>query len=89
MKLPSEILAFKLIQKANVSNEEKLLVLTGLNYRNKGALYEEAIASLKTFKGDINEQSSCFKPRVQAEPAISEKCENVLLVAGVVEKRMK
>ena len=86
MKLPSEILAFKLIQKANVSKEEKLLVLTGMNYRNKGALYEEAIASLKKFKGDINEQSSCFKPRVQAEPAISEKCENVLLVASVVEK---
>ena len=86
MKLPSEILAFKLIQKANVSNEEKLLVLTGMNYRNKGALYEEAIASLKKFKGDMNERSSCFKPRVQAEPAISEKCENVLLVAGVVEK---
>ena len=86
MKLPSEILPFKLIQKANVSNEEKLLVLTGMNYRNKGALYEEAIASLKKFKGDMNEQSSCFKPRVQAEPAISEKCENVLLVAGVVEK---
>ena len=34
----------------------------------------------------MNEPSSCFEPRVQAEPAISEKYENVLLVAGVEEK---
>ena len=47
MTLPSEILAFKLIQKANISKAEKLLVLTGMDCRNKGALYEEAIASLK------------------------------------------
>ena len=36
MTLPSEILAFKLIRKANITKEEKLLVLTGMNYDNKG-----------------------------------------------------
>ena len=41
MKLPSEILAFKLIRKANISKEEKLIVLTGVSYRNKGTSYEE------------------------------------------------
>ena len=32
MKLSSEILAFKLITNANISKEEKLLVLTGMGY---------------------------------------------------------
>lgn len=42
MTLPSEILAFKLLRKANITKEEKLLVLTGMNYDNKATLYEEA-----------------------------------------------
>ena len=32
MSLPSEILAFKLLKKANITKEERLLVLTGMNY---------------------------------------------------------
>ena len=35
MTLPPEILAFKLIRKANISHDETLLVLTGMNYANK------------------------------------------------------
>ena len=35
MILPPEILAFKLIRKANIAKEEKLPVLTGMNYDNK------------------------------------------------------
>ena len=35
MKLPMEILAFKLLRKANIGKEEKLLVLTGMNYDHK------------------------------------------------------
>ena len=35
MTLPSEILAFKLLRKANICKEEKLLVLTGTNFSNK------------------------------------------------------
>lgn len=52
MTLPSEILAFKLLKKANITKEERLLVLTGMNYDNKSMLYEQAKASLKKFKGD-------------------------------------
>lgn len=52
MSLPSEILAFKLLKKANITKEEKLLVLTGINFDNKASLYEGAKASLKKFKGD-------------------------------------
>lgn len=50
MKLPTEILAFKLLRKANISKEEKILVLTGMNYDDKDTLYEEAKRSLKNFK---------------------------------------
>ena len=39
MTLPSEILAFKLLWKANISKEKKMLVLTGMNYANKKTLY--------------------------------------------------
>ena len=35
MTLPSEILAFRLIKRANITREEKLLVLTGMNYDNR------------------------------------------------------
>ena len=38
MKLPSEILAFKLLQKARINHEEKLLVLTGMNYGNRTSI---------------------------------------------------
>ena len=47
MTLPSENLAFKHLRKANISKEEKLLVLTGINFSNKKILYEEAKKSLK------------------------------------------
>ncbi|MCG7877704.1 MAG: hypothetical protein N0C90_15405 [Candidatus Thiodiazotropha endolucinida] len=58
MTLPPEILAFKLLRKARISKEEKLLVLTGMNYDNKTTLYEEAKKSLKKFKGSDSEFST-------------------------------
>ena len=50
MTLPSEILAFKLLKKANITKEERLLVLTGINYEQKSTLYGKAKSSLKTFQ---------------------------------------
>ena len=50
MQLPSEILAFKLLQKARINHKEKLLVLTGMNYGNRKTLYEDA--KVKKFVGD-------------------------------------
>ena len=35
MKLPSEILAFKLLKQVKLTNEEHLLVLTGMDYNNR------------------------------------------------------
>ena len=51
MKLPSEIIAFKLLRKANITRKEKMLILTGMNYSHKDTLYEEAKQSLKKLKG--------------------------------------
>ena len=57
MTLPSEILAFKLFRKANITKEEKLLILTRMNYDNKKTLYEEAKKSLKKLK--VSDGESC------------------------------
>ena len=47
MKLPSEMLAFNLIRKANINREEKMLSLTGMNFDYKDSLFEDAKRSLK------------------------------------------
>jgi len=62
MTLPSEILAFKLLKQANLESEERLLVLTGMDYTNKQEHYEHAKLSLKKFKGDqVSEASNSLK----------------------------
>lgn len=40
--------AFKVLRNANVTKEQKLLVLKGRNYGNKATLYDKANKSLKT-----------------------------------------
>lgn len=58
MKLPPEILAFKLLKRSQISKEERMIVLTGMNFENKETLYEEAKKSLKKFKGETCEGHS-------------------------------
>ena len=82
IKLPSEILAFKLLRRANINKEEKMLVLTGMNYANRETLYEEAKQSLKKFKGDITEGSISTAASVKLEPAFLAENEEALLAAG-------
>ena len=82
MKLPMEILAFKLLRKANIGKEEKLLVLTGMNYENKATLYEEAKKSLQKFKGDITEGQRGSSSAIKLEPAYLAENEEALLAAG-------
>ena len=50
MKLPSEILEFKLLRKANIGKVDEMLILTGMNYASQQTLYEEAKTSLKNSK---------------------------------------
>ena len=83
MPLPSEILAFKHLKKANITKEEKLQVLICTNFDNKASLYEKAKASLRKFKGDdcrVNETLS-----IKLEPAYLAENEDVLLAAGYVK----
>lgn len=68
MTLPSEILAFKLLRKANITKEQKMLVLTGMNYENKATLYEEAKKPLKKFMGE-GCHTPCDSKSIKLEPA--------------------
>ena len=99
MKMPSEILAFKLIRKANISREIKLLILTGLNYKKRReTLYWDAKKSLRKFLRDVHKGSknlaSCgqcqgsehLEAGADLERECLEKQEEALLAAGYVEQ---
>ena len=79
IKLLSEILAFKLLRKANIGKEEKMLVLTGMNYVNKETLYEEAKTSL--IKGDFTEGKASSNLSIKLEPACLAENKEALLAA--------
>ena len=55
MNLPPEILAFKLLRKANITTEEHLIILTGMNFENRATLYDDAKKALKSSKGVVEE----------------------------------
>ena len=61
MKLAPEVLAFRLLKKANLTRTEKLLILTGMDFENKPALYEQAKKALIKFKDcfSISTASNC------------------------------
>ena len=86
MALPSEILAFKLLRKANISKEEIILVLTGMNYSNKETLYDEAKQSLKKFKVDIAEGSAISSSSIKLEPAFLAEHKEAFLAAGYIKQ---
>ena len=48
--LSPEILAFKLLMKAKLSKEMRMLVLTGINFSNRNELYEDTKWSLRKFE---------------------------------------
>ena len=52
VKLPSAILALMLIRRANLSQTDVKLALTGLDYAKKDSLYEQAISALRKYAGD-------------------------------------
>ena len=84
MTLPAEILAFKLLRKANITKEEKLLVLTGMNYDNKETLYEEAKKSLKKFKGSDGESCNSGSS-IKMEPAFLQQMKRRCLLLDLRE----
>jgi len=86
MKIVPEILAFKLLKQSNISDDERLLVLTGMNYNNKATLYEEAKSSLKKFKGDQSSHKSKTDSVIKMEPTLITQDEEALMAAGYIHK---
>ena len=82
--LPSEIVAFMMLKRSHISKDERLLVLTGMDYSRKDELYEQAQISLKKFKGDQAHAgaSSSESIAIKLEPAFLAENEEALLSAG-------
>lgn len=49
LTIPPSILAFKLLKNASITDQNRLLVLTGMNFKDKVELYNQAKSSLKKF----------------------------------------
>ena len=82
MKLPSEILAFQLLKRAKITSDEKLLVLTGMDYSQKETLYDQAKKSLKKFKGKEAGYRETQNPAIKIEPAFIVENEDAFVAAG-------
>ena len=85
MKLPSSILAFKLLKCANLTIDEHI-VLTGMNYDETNTLYEQTEKSLKKYKGDQAATKTSTNTAVKLDAAYLVENEEVLLAAGYIRK---
>ena len=77
IKLPSSILGFKLLRKASITKNERMLVLTGMDYSKRDELYEQAKKSLMKFKGEqgsgAGASSSSSSAAIKLEPTLLTK----------------
>ena len=69
IKLPSEILAFKLLRNAHLSKQERMIVLTGVNFAEKENVYQQTKYSLIKFMGDFSKEKAGTGSDVRLEPA--------------------
>ena len=90
LKLPSPILAFTLLRRANLTKQEKQLVLTGMDFTKKDTLYTQAKESLKKFLGEHPTGGACagmMAPvAIKLEPAFLAENEEALIAAGYVHQ---
>ena len=92
IKLPEEILAFELLSNANISEQDKMLVLTGIDFSQKSTLFDQTKRSLKKFKGEQAGGSGDIAGAGQAiklEPAFLAENEEALAAAGYYRSRRK
>lgn len=80
IELPSSILAFKLLRRANITQEERLLVLSGMDFSKKDTLFDQAISSLKKFKGERGGSGVSGHTSGDFTPSIPVKLEPALVV---------
>ena len=70
--LPASILAFKLLKGADLNDEERLIIMTGLDFTKKDELYNQAKKSLKKFKCGVGTASSAVNDfsslNIKSEP---------------------
>ena len=64
-----------------------MLVFTGMNYENRTSLYEEAVKSLKKFKGDNSNESTIVRSKMKLEPTIIVAIEEAMLAEGCVKAK--
>ena len=84
IKLPNKILAFKLLRGAKLSEMQKMIVLTRVNYTNRKTLYEDTKQFLK-FMGDFTKRFHLDSDDVLASD-IFEMHEKGFSEAGFVER---
>ena len=84
MTLPKAVLAFKLLKSASLTKEERMLVLTGMDFEEKEKLYDQAKSSLKKFMGDSSVKS---EKAIKLDPTFLAENEEALLAAGYERKR--
>ena len=86
MNLPSSILAFKLLKCANLTTDEHMIVLSGINYDEANTLYEQAKKSLKKYKGDQVATKNTIDTVTKLDAAYLAENEEVLLAARYIRK---
>ena len=69
IKLPPEILAFKLLRNANLSKQERIFVLTGMDFADKENMYKETKHSLLKLMGDLTVGKARTGLDITFEPA--------------------
>ena len=83
INLPPEILAFKLLIQANITQEELMLVKSGMNYNEKQTLYEQTKISLKKFKSQSTSNLESFSsPSFNVPSSAGIKTESVNITRG-------
>ena len=69
IKLPPEILAFKLLKNANLRKQERMIVLTGVNFADKENMYKQTKHALIKFMGGLTKEEDETGQNVRLEPA--------------------
>ena len=76
IELPQEILCFELLASANITKQEKMLVLSGIDFDEKTKLFDLAKKSLKKFKSNIGTNtrtsSNSSEQAIKIEPTKEE-----------------
>lgn len=87
MKISSQMLGLKLLMKANLTDSDRMLVMTGMDYADDDTLYDQTVASLRKFKGEmVSSPQSAPSPAIKLEPAFLAEHEEALAAAGYFKR---